>query len=464
MSDAYREFVARKSQLDSDGGFAPVFMPRFLFDFQAALVEWAVRKGRAALFADCGLGKTPMALTWAQNVVQHTNGRVLILTPLAVGAQFVTEAEKFGIEVHRTTDVGGPGIYIANYQRLHRFNASDFAGVVCDESSILKNFDGSTRAAITEFMRERPYRLLTTATATPNDVTELGTSSEALGQLGHMDMLNRFFKNDQNTSDVGRKWTNHGGGGPQWRFKGHAEQPFWRWVCSWARSLRKPSDLGFSDERFVLPPLNEREHIVGATKPRDGMLFALPAQGLTEQRQERRHTVAERCAKAASLVVGTRQPAIMWAHTNAEGDLMESLVPDSVQVSGADSDDEKEEKFATFIAGEKRVLVIKPAIGCFGLNLQNCAHMTVFAGYSFEQYYQGVRRCWRFGQTRSVTVDHVVSDGEGEVLAARRRKALNADRLFESIVEHMRTELQLGRGTYGDKPEELPQWLCSISA
>lgn len=455
----YAGFLTRKSQSDDNGGIVPRWMPDFLFDFQASLVEWALLKGRAAIFADCGTGKTAMELVWAENVVRHTGRPVLLLTPLAVGAQTIAEAEKFGIAARRSAGEVGTGIHVTNYERLHHFNPDDFAGVVCDESSILKNFDGATKDAVTEFMRRMPYRLLCTATAAPNDFVELGTSSEALGYLGHMDMLNRFFKNDQNTSDTQRKWSNHGGGAPKWRFKGHAEVPFWRWVASWSRALRRPSDLGFSDDRFVLPELIEREQVVKSIRPRDGFLFALPAHGLTEQREERRRTIKERCERVAEILSGTGKPAVAWCHLNDEGDLIEKLIPDAVQVSGTDSDDEKEAKFSAFADGSARVLVIKPIIGAWGLNWQHCAHMTVFAGYSFEQYYQGVRRCWRFGQRNPVVVDHVVSDGEGEVLAARQRKAAQADRMFAELVRHMRDGMSVDRGSYGTKREEVPSWL-----
>jgi len=457
--EGYAAFLRRKSQIDGAHGFAPVFMPSFLFDFQKALVAWAVEKGRCAIFADCGMGKTAMQIVWAQNVVEHTNKPVLILTPLAVAGQTVAEAQKFGLDAHRSTGEVTRGIHVTNYEKLHHFDPRDFAGVVCDESSILKSFDGTTKAAVTEFMREMRYRLLCTATAAPNDFVELGTSSAALGYLGHMDMLGRFFKNDQNTSDTQRKFAAHGGGAPKWRFKGHAEVPFWQWVCSWARSLRRPSDLGFSDVGYELPELIEREHIVKSIRPRDGFLFAMAAHGLTEQREERRRTIGERCAKAAELINATTRPAVAWCHLNDEGDTLERLIPDAVQVSGTDSDDEKERKFNAFSSGETRVLVIKPVIGAWGLNWQHCAHMTVFAGYSFEQYYQGVRRCHRFGQKNAVVVDHVASDGEEEVLASRVRKAQQADKMFAELVRHMRDGMEIGRGSYGDKAEEIPSWL-----
>ena len=254
--DDYQTFIVRKSQMDAMSGFKPKWMPDFLFDFQSSLVDWAIRKGRAAIFADCGLGKTPMQLVWAENVARQTKRPVLILTPLAVSHQTVAEASKFGIKATRS-EAGevSKGINVTNYERLHYFRPEDFAGVVCDESSILKSFDGVRRSEITEFMRKLEFRLLCTATAAPNDYFELGTSSEALGYLGHMDMLNRFFKNDQNNSSTGRGYL---GKANAWRFKGHAEQPFWRWVCSWARAIRRPSDLGFDDRAFVLPPLVQR--------------------------------------------------------------------------------------------------------------------------------------------------------------------------------------------------------------
>ena len=446
--------------MEAGGGFEPVFMPSFLFDFQSALVEWALRGGRRALFEDCGMGKTPQELVWAQNVLQHTNRPVLILTPLGVTSQTVREGEKFGIECHRSVaGEGVHGIVVTNYERLHKFNPHDFSGVVCDESSILKSFDGETRANVTAFMRTIPYRLLGTATAAPNDFIELGTASEALGHLGFMDMLARFFKNNRNNSATGRAWGTSGGGQPQWRFRGHAEKPFWRWVCSWGRSLRKPSDMGFDDARFALPPLTEREHTVKARKPRDGMLFSMPAVGLSEEREERRRTLNERCEMAAELVAGTGRPAVVWCHLNDEGDLLERLIDGAVQVSGKDSDEEREAKFAAFATGGLRVLVTKPVIGAWGLNWQHCAHMVSFASHSFEQYYQSVRRFWRFGQRNPVVVDHVVSDGEQRVLANLRRKSEQADRMFAEMTSNMNDELIIRRSQdYADK-EQVPPWL-----
>ena len=452
----YATFLEQKAQQNTGCGLAPLWMPDFLFDFQRALLDWAIRMGRAAIFADCGLGKTPMQLVWAQNVVEHTNKPVLILTPLAVSAQTIREGAKFGIEVQRSRDGSIPArLTVTNYEQLHHFNPLEFAGCVCDESSILKSFDGSLRGQITEFMRKMPYRLLCTATAAPNDYVELGTSSEALGQLGHMDMLNRFFKNDQNNSKVGR----HYGQALKWRFKGHAEVPFWRWVSSWARAIRRPSDLGFEDGQFILPTLGETEHEVEAETIAPGLLFPLPAVGLKEQREERRRTIRERCAKVAALVNETGEPALVWCHLNDEGDLLTALIPDAVQVSGSDTDDAKEEKLLAFAAGQVRVLATKPKIGAWGLNFQHCAHVTFFPSHSFEQYYQGVRRCWRFGQTRPVQVDVVSTEGEKAVLANLQRKARAADAMFSRLVAEMNHALAIGRGTTFTTPERIPAWL-----
>lgn len=451
---AYLAFLDEKTHANERAGFAPTVLPDFLFDFQTALVEWAVQKGRAALFADCGLGKTAMQLVWADNVVRHTGGRVLVIAPLAVSQQVVTEGEKFGVAVTRSTDgTAHAGITVTNYERLHHFDPRDFAGAVCDESSILKAFDGTRRLQITQFLRKLEYRLLATATAAPNDFTELGTSSEALGYLGHMDMLGRFFRNDQNNAAL-----RAGGRAMAWRFKGHAERPFWRWVCSWARAVRRPSDLGFADDRFVLPPLEEVEHVVTSAWQREGELFALPAADLHEQREERRRTIGERCARVAALV-DHGEPATVWCHLNDEGDLLERLIPDAVQVSGADSDDEKEAKLLAFQRGDARVLVTKPTIAGWGLNFQHCAHVTTFPSHSFESYYQSVRRSWRFGQARPVRVDLVTTEGERGVLQNLRAKQTQADRMFRSLVAEMSAAIATDRAPIGALAPEVPAWL-----
>jgi hypothetical protein len=462
----YSAFLDRKSQLGGFSGFDPLWMPGFLFDFQQDLVDWSIRKGKAAIFADCGLGKTPMQLVWADNVVRKTGKRVLIITPLAVGAQTIREAEKFNIEARKAVDgYLHPGINVTNYERLHYFNPEDFSGVVLDESSILKSFDGKRRSEITEFMRTRPYRLLCTATAAPNDYIELGTSSEALGQLGHTDMLGRFFKNDQNTIQpmrhhiIGKNFRDPAPMVEKWRFKGHAEVPFWRWVCSWARAIRRPSDLGYDDKQFILPELREEQHLVTALTLAEGMLFAIPAVGLKEQRDERKRTITERCEKVAELVIGTKRPALVWCHLNVEGDLLEDTLADAVQVSGDDSDEAKEEKFLGFTSGQIRILVTKPKIGAWGLNFQHCNHVTFFPSHSFEQYYQGVRRCWRFGQMRPVKVDIVTTEGEQSVMENLQRKATAADTMFSALVAQMRDALAIERSNKFTTQETVPSWL-----
>lgn len=457
----YADFLEKKSQLDSDDGFNPVWMPDCAFDFQVSQIEWALRKGRAALFEDCGLGKTLQELVWAENIVRHTNRNVLVMAPLAVAMQICREAEKFGIEAKVSRDgTAHRGITITNYERLHLFNPDDFIAAVCDESSILKSFDGARKTEITSFMRKMPYRLLATATAAPNDFTELGTSSEALGYLGHMDMLNRFFKNDLNNSATGRMR----GEVIKWRLKGHAETPFWRWVCSWARAIRRPSDLGFDDSRFVLPELIEREHLVDVNSIPDGFLFALPAHGLKEQRDERRRTVAERCEMVAGLVNGTGEPALVWCHLNEEGDMLQRLIPDAVQVSGKDSDEAKEERLMAFADGKARVLVTKPKIGAWGLNFQHCNHVVDFPSHSFEQRYQGVRRCWRFGQKRPVTHDTVTTEGERGVVKNMQRKAAQADRMFSNLVAEMNAAMSIKRASAFTNKLEIPAWLQTTSA
>jgi hypothetical protein len=452
----YHDFISGKSQLGGEFGFAPTFMPDEAFGFQQSLIDWTVKKGRAAIFADCGLGKTLMELAWAENVCRHTGGNVLILTCVAVAAQMEREADKFGIRATRVNDgVARPGINITNYEKLHLFNPTDYAGVVCDESSILKNFNGSRKSEITQFLRKRPYRLLATATAAPNDYIELGTSSEALGHLGYMDMLNKFFKNDLNNSASGR----FAGEVIKWRLKGHAELPFWRWVCSWARAIRKPSDLGFDDGAFNLPPLVEQEHIVRARTLADGALFALPAHGLAEQREERKRTINERCEMAASIANSTSDPVIVWCHLNDEGSLLERLIPDAVQVSGSDSEERKEDRLLGFADGKYRVLVTKPKIGAWGLNYQHCAHQIYFPSHSFEQYYQSIRRCWRFGQKRPVHVDIIASEGEVGILANLQRKATQADNMFASLVNEMNNAISIERSVSHDKPVILPSWI-----
>ncbi len=458
---AYAEFLERKTQLDGQHGFDPEWTPDFLFPFQHDLVRWAVRQGRAAIFADCGLGKTPMQLVWAENVRRHTGKPVLIVTPLAVSYQTELEAAKFGIDAAVSRDGSlTAGITITNYERLHLFDRNALGGLVCDESSAIKSFDGVRRALVTDFMRKMRYRLLCTATAAPNDYIELGTSSEALGYLGHMDMLGRFFTNREGNSNMKHRRYAHGGAAPEWRFKGHAEDAFWRWVASWARATRKPSDLGFDDDGFVLPPLDVNQHVVQAKVGRPDTLFDLPANGLREEREESRRTIEERCELAADLLADAGS-GVAWCQLNAEGDLLERLIPGAVQISGRDDPDRKEEALLAFSRGDIRVLVTKPIIGAWGLNWQHCHRMTFFPSHSYEQYYQAVRRSWRFGQQHPVTVDLVTTEGGVNALRNLQRKSEQADAMFEQLVSHMRDALAIDRSHSFSLKTEVPAWAMS---
>lgn len=463
MTSTYQAFLKSKAQEGCDSGFKPTRLPKFLFDFQRLLVEFAIQRGRSAIFADCGIGKTPMELVWAETVHRKTNKPVLILTPLSVTHQFVKEGEKFGIEVIRSNEVKSP-ITVANYERLHYFKPSDFGGVVCDESSILKCFSGVTRKEITEFLRTIPYRLLCTATAAPNDYIEFGTSSEAIGELGYADMLARFFKHDSGGSSPGsgfaRSLYQRSGPKKHWRFRGHAEHDFWRWLCSWARAIRKPSDIeGCSDKGFVLPKLKLNQHVVEAKQKPEGMLFDCPAHTLEEQRDERRRTIRERCEKVSEIISDTHEPIVAWCNLNDEGDLLTELIDGAVQVTGRDSDDKKEEAFRSFESGKIRVIVTKPTIAGFGLNWQHCARQTFFPSHSFEQWYQAIRRSWRFGQKRPVQIDMVTSEGEARVLQNLQRKAVSADKMFTQLVQLMNKGLSIDAHQEFGTKEIIPQWL-----
>lgn len=454
--ESYQEFLKGKIHEGIDEGFAPQYLPDILYDFQKSLVEWAQRRGRAAIFADCGLGKTFIQLVWAQNIVEKTNKPVLILTPLAVSYQTVKEGEKLGIEVNNRRDgiKANDKLVVTNYERLHYFNSTDYAGVVCDESSILKNYDGATRKAITDFMRKIPYRLLCTATAAPNDYIELGTSSEALGEMGATDMINRFFKKVENT--YSRKDEHRGG---VYRFRGHAEHPFWRWVCSWARSLRRPSDIGYGDNGFILPALNIKHHPVEASRAPDGMLFDLPATNFFEEREAVRRTIEDRCERAAEILNSHNRPAIAWCHLNDESSLLKEIVKDAIEVKGGDSDEKKEELILAFTRGEVRAMVTKPRIAAFGMNWQHCSNQTYFPSHSYEQYYQAIRRSWRYGQKKAVNVDIISTNGQALIFDNLQRKAEAADKMFNMLVRYMKDELKIQSENKYTKAEEVPAWL-----
>lgn len=454
--DDYEKFLGLKTHEGVDHGFDPVFLPDALMDYQKSLVEWAIRKGRGAIFADCGLGKSLMELVWAENVHRYTKRPVLILAPLAVTWQMEQESKKFSILCIRSEDGSVKGsLVLANYEKLHKFTPSHFSGIVLDESSILKNFEGSRKKEITEFMKKIPYRLLATATAAPNDYIELGTSSEALGYLGQMDMLNRFFKNDNNNSAMKRMY----GEAPQWRLKGHSEIPFWRWVNSWARAVRKPSDLGFDDKALVLPDIDFERHVVAAKLRKRGNLFAEISNNLRDQREEQKMTIEERCSVASELVRNTGRPAIVWCHLNEEGDLLQKLIPDGIQVSGRDSDTKKEEKFIGFTEGKYRVLITKPKIGAWGMNWQHCSHIVYFPSHSFESYYQAIRRCWRFGQKNPVKVDLVMSEGEARIMENLAQKEAKASVMFDNLIIEMHKGESVKKIQSYKIKTEVPSWL-----
>lgn len=424
----YDEFIARKALSQIPTGFAPSALSEHLFDFQAAIVEWACKRGRAAIFADTGMGKTSMQVEWARQVAEHTGGRVLILAPLCVAQQTVEEAARFGTTVHycrREADAKGE-IIITNYEMADNFSPSDYAGVVLDESSILKSQTSKTRAKIIDMFGATPYRLSCTATPSPNDHMELGNQAEFLGVMTAVEMLAMFFVHD-------------GGDTSSWRLKGHGKQRFWEWMSTWAVCIRNPSDIGFDGSRYILPGLNLEHHIIESPDPLPGQLFSGLAQTLTERRDAKRKSISERVRLAADLVNSHNRPAIVWCHLNDESKALTAAIPDSVEVTGSMSPDEKESAIMAFTHGEKRVIVSKPSIMGFGLNLQHC-HDMVFAGLddSFESYYQAVRRCYRFGQKEIVNVHLISAESEGAVKANLERKQAQANDMAESMVSHMR--------------------------
>lgn len=414
----YESFIAKKSAAPSFDGIEAKRLASHLFPHQRDLVKWALRRGRAAIFADTGLGKTAMLVEWSRHVSKR--GRVLVLAPLAVASQTVAEAARFGVEMaYLRADDGKTQIVVTNYEMLHAFNASSFVGVVLDESSILKSFAGSTRTALIEAFANTPYRLALTATPAPNDFTELGNHSEFLGVKTRVEMLAEYFVHD-------------GGSTQDWRIKGHAIRPFWQWVATWGAVVKMPSDLGHDDGAFKLPPKIQHEHVVEVddTDARAaGMLFAVDATTLADQRSTRRATMEKRVEVAARLVASD-EPAIVWCELNDEGDAIEAAIPGAVQVAGSDSIEDKIDRLEGFAAGRYRVLISKPSLAGFGLNWQHCANIVfVGASHSYEQTYQAERRCWRFGQKREVHVHFIRARTEGAVIANYRRKEADAARM-----------------------------------
>lgn len=438
---SYETFLASKRLEDAPTGIDhdPANLHSDLFGFQREIVAWALRRGRAAIFAATGLGKTPMQLEWAR----HAGETVLIFAPLAVAAQTQREGEKFGIDVRHVHDGAelAPGINVTNYERLERFDPAKIDALVLDESSILKSFDGVTRRKLTEFGRGIPMRLCATATPAPNDYTELGTHAEFLDVMSNREMLSLYFTQDGNTTQ-------------KWRLKGHAHDPFWRWVASWAVALNTPGDVGHEDEdaRFVLPPLNIEQIVVDQSDPMAvGTLFAIEASTLAERRDARKATLDERVQAAIDLVAAEPDEQwLLWCDLNAESEALTQAIPGAVEVRGPDDPDSKERALLGFADGSMRVLVTKPSIAGFGMNWQGCARV-VFVGLSdsFERYFQAVRRCWRFGQGRPVEVYVVTADTEGAVVRNIERKERQAKKMMEQIVLNMaeRTKEHLRRNT-----------------
>lgn len=421
----YDDFVATKLSTVPPTGIAEGFsLPGSLFGHQSALTAWALRRGRAAIFADTGLGKMRMELAWADAVRKYTSLPIMIHTPLAVAAQLAAEAEKIGIAamVCREPSDLTDGINITNYDRLHKFDPSIFGGVVLDESGCIKHHDTKTFQALTAAYCNTPFKLPATATPAPNDWTELGTHAEFLGVCTRAEMLAEFFTHDGGDTSV-------------WRLKGHAKQIFWRWVATWGAMIRKPSNLGFDDGAYNLPALHVHQHQVTYEMPLNGMLFAADAQTLSERREARRASLEDRVRACADLVNHeSAEPWVVWCDLNAEGDALTKAIAGAVQISGADSTEAKEQRLIDFAEGRSRVLVTKPSIAGWGLNWQHSARMA-FVGVtdSYEAYYQAVRRCWRFGQTRDVHVHVFASKAEGAVVANLTRKEREAGAMADAL-------------------------------
>lgn len=430
----YQEFIESKRHTTNDYGFKSIWYPKTIFDFQKYIVDKAVKKGRMGIFADTGLGKTRISLSIAKNIIEKTNKRVLILTPLAVAFQFLKEAKEIEIDDIEYSKDGKftKKIVLCNYERLHYFNSNDFECCILDESSILKNFNGEIKNQITNFIKKIPYRFLTTATPSPNDFIELGTSSEALGYMGYMDMLSKFFKNNQNSID-----SNNRNIGEKFYLKPHAEKSFFEWVNSWSLMIKKPSDIGFSDERYKLPKLN-----VNTTKVvckdmayydnNQMLLIPKEAKTMTEVRYEQKQTEKLRCEKAIELAKD--KTSVIWCNTNNESSILKSIDREAVEIIGSQTIEKKEEILKAFAEGEIKRLITKASITGMGLNWQHCNHCVFFPTWSYEQYYQAIRRFWRFGQKNDVTVDIVISEGQTRVIQALTEKTEKAEKLYENLV------------------------------
>lgn len=434
MQVEYQDFIESKKHSIDCVGFDAIWMPDEISDFQVEVCTRALKSGRKGVFADTGLGKTRMQLTIAENVIRKTNKRVLILTPLAVAYQFIDEANKIGIDDISYSKDGKitKKITVTNYERLSKFNSDDFICVVLDESSILKNFDGRIKSEILDFIRKVQYRFLSSATPSPNDYTELGNSSEALGFMGYMDMLGAFFKNNQNSNDSRSRNV-----GEKYYLKPHAEDDFFAWVNQWAIMIRKPSDLGFSDEKYILPNLIENEVFIGNNEAEGlgGQFMIEPkkASNFAELRLEQKQTAKQRCEKAFELAHD--KTSVYWVNTNEENNIIKSIDSEAREIIGSMNIDKKEEVLVAFQKGEIKRLITKAKMTSMGLNWQHCNHTVFFPTYSYEQYYQAVRRFWRFGQKRDVVVDLVMSDGQAQMLKAIQQKREKAENLYKKLTD-----------------------------
>lgn len=431
----YDDFVQSKRAIVPPSGFdiERSAISSKLFLFQRDIVRWALRRGKAAIFADCGLGKTPMQLDWAKHVCGRTDGSVLILAPLAVSQQTRREGEKFDIPVTvcKTDADTRPGINITNYDRLHHFDPSSFAGIVLDESSILKAQFGLMRREITDFASTIPYRLAASATPAPNDLVELINHAEFFGIMSEAEIKALFFTQDGNSSN-------------KFRLKRYAEDAFWRWMASWSVALRKPSDLGYSDDGFVLPPCTIHQHTVDLDAFQTGMLFAVEAVGLDEQRKARRASLNDRVTLAAEMVNASDEPWLVWCDLNDESNALAKAIPDAIEVVGSDSPEHKEDTMLGFSEGRYRVIVTKPSIAGWGMNWQHCANVAfVGLSHSYEQYYQAVRRSWRYGQKNKVQVHVITSVADGSVVTNIERKEKQSMEMFDRIVQHMSVNTDL---------------------
>lgn len=448
--DEYQSFLEKKKKRAQDCGFE-FEPPSFLYPFQKDIVKLALKKGRFAMFEDCGLGKTPQQLVWADAVSKHTDAPVLILAPLAVSEQTKREGDKFGLSVNvaeKQSDIK-PGINITNYEKLHHFISNEFGGLVLDESGILKNYGGHYRKEITDFVSRMRFRLACSATPAPNELIEIINHSEFLGVLSGKEAIALFFKTDGNTTH-------------SWRLKGHARKDFWKWMSTWAIACSMPSDLGYDDGEFILPPLNIIQHTV-AGHIEDGYLFQMAGNTMQERRTARKESKNERVKLAAELANDVKEPWVIWCGLNAESDALKKAIPDAVEIKGSDSPEHKRDAMLGFSEGKYRVIISKPSISGWGMNWQHCNNMN-FVGLSdsFEELYQGIRRCYRFGQKKTVNVHLTVADTEGNVLENVKRKESESRTMMRELAAHLGSDYRYQRDDdryNGIEHVKQPEWM-----